>query len=396
MRAAPARSQASTGSLTRGRWVAGRGPQLWLGLALAEADRPDEASAALQAGSRHDSDHGGGAWRSTPLHHWALAYAAWVGGRWDDVVFEVQAGLTAAERTGTGHDGGPLAFVGVVVEVDRDHIAEARRLCTRLRRHVEPTDPWARLWCRGAEALVLEAQGDRHAALEVMTDGWNASAPVRHLPGTRFFGPELVRLALLGDDRWVATRVTEEVEEAAACVATPGLVGAALRCRGVLDDDATVLLEAVAALGLGVRPMEIALAREEAAMALRRAGQHGHAAALLHQALVTYETLMAARALARVAPARELVRDHRGRVARSGLHPPAISARRWECNLSARELEVLELMADGMSTRAIAERLYVSSNTVRNHAQNVLRKLGVHSRLAAVSLARREGILGSH
>ena len=61
--------------------------------------------------------------------------------------------------------------------------------------------------------------------------------------------------------------------------------------------------------------------------------------------------------------------------------------------VSPREVEVLELLADGISTQAIAERLYVSVNTVRNHAQSILTKLGVHSRLEAVSVAVRDGVI---
>ncbi len=58
--------------------------------------------------------------------------------------------------------------------------------------------------------------------------------------------------------------------------------------------------------------------------------------------------------------------------------------------LSRRELEVLRLMTEGLNTRATAERLHVSPATVRNHAQNILGKLGVHSRLEAVAFAARQ------
>lgn len=62
-------------------------------------------------------------------------------------------------------------------------------------------------------------------------------------------------------------------------------------------------------------------------------------------------------------------------------------------DLTARELEVLELLAEGLSGDAIASRLYLSPNTVRNHVQNLLPKLGAHSRLEAVSIATRAGLL---
>ena len=57
--------------------------------------------------------------------------------------------------------------------------------------------------------------------------------------------------------------------------------------------------------------------------------------------------------------------------------------------LSRRELEVLRLMTQGLNTRAIAERLHLSRATVRNHAQGIFAKLGVHSRLEAVAFATK-------
>ncbi len=57
--------------------------------------------------------------------------------------------------------------------------------------------------------------------------------------------------------------------------------------------------------------------------------------------------------------------------------------------LTKREKEVLECLVLGMTRDEIADQLYLSRNTVRTHIQNSLKKLGVHSTLAAVSLARR-------
>jgi DNA-binding NarL/FixJ family response regulator len=62
--------------------------------------------------------------------------------------------------------------------------------------------------------------------------------------------------------------------------------------------------------------------------------------------------------------------------------------------LTRREREVLGLLAEGMSGRDIAERLFLSRNTVRTHIQNILTKLQVHSRLQAAALATRHGIVG--
>ncbi|MCX5399073.1 response regulator transcription factor [Streptomyces sp. NBC_00102] len=61
-------------------------------------------------------------------------------------------------------------------------------------------------------------------------------------------------------------------------------------------------------------------------------------------------------------------------------------------SLTPREREVLRCMVAGLGRKAVAERLYLSPHTVRTHMQNVLGKLGVHSTLAAVALARRAGV----
>jgi DNA-binding NarL/FixJ family response regulator len=57
--------------------------------------------------------------------------------------------------------------------------------------------------------------------------------------------------------------------------------------------------------------------------------------------------------------------------------------------LTPREREVLACLADGDGRRDVAERLYLSANTVRTHLQNLMAKLGVHSSLEAVALIRR-------
>ncbi len=61
--------------------------------------------------------------------------------------------------------------------------------------------------------------------------------------------------------------------------------------------------------------------------------------------------------------------------------------------LTNRELEVLKLVAKGMSNREVAEELYISENTVKNHVRNILEKLHLHSRMEAVLYAMRERIL---
>jgi two-component system nitrate/nitrite response regulator NarL len=79
----------------------------------------------------------------------------------------------------------------------------------------------------------------------------------------------------------------------------------------------------------------------------------------------------------------------------SGPVPPAGAAAEDDPfgDLTSRERDVLRLLADGQRTDAIAERLSVSSNTVRSHVHRVLSKLGLGTRLEAATYAARHGLL---
>ena len=61
--------------------------------------------------------------------------------------------------------------------------------------------------------------------------------------------------------------------------------------------------------------------------------------------------------------------------------------------LTPRELEILGLIADGLSTREIAERLFVSENTVKTHSSRLFAKLGARRRTQAVQIAREAGLV---
>lgn len=74
--------------------------------------------------------------------------------------------------------------------------------------------------------------------------------------------------------------------------------------------------------------------------------------------------------------------------------PFAVDARRQrELGVTARELEILGLIAEGLSNREIAERLFVSENTVKTHSSRLFDKLGARRRTQAVQLGQAAGLL---
>jgi DNA-binding CsgD family transcriptional regulator len=69
--------------------------------------------------------------------------------------------------------------------------------------------------------------------------------------------------------------------------------------------------------------------------------------------------------------------------------PPRVIA----ADLTPRQKQVLQLLAQGRSTEQIAAELHLTTETVRNHVRHVLKGLGAHSRLEAVVVARRQGLV---
>lgn len=107
--------------------------------------------------------------------------------------------------------------------------------------------------------------------------------------------------------------------------------------------------------------------------------------------------------LAKTAGIDEVTAAVRAAAAKEAVIPPDMLARllprlrrRHESHsvdLTERELEVLHLLARGMQNSAIAAKLHVSPHTVRNHIANLSMKLGAHSKLEALSIAIRTGVI---
>ena len=134
-------------------------------------------------------------------------------------------------------------------------------------------------------------------------------------------------------------------------------------------------------------PFELAGARVGLARALAGLGRPDEAAIEARRAV---DLLSELKAEFHMTQARELLASlqHTDGSPAPG-DPPASAA-----GLTRRELEVLRLVAEGLNNPAIAERLFVSEHTVHRHVANILNKLSVSSRAAAVAQAARRGLLG--
>ena len=92
---------------------------------------------------------------------------------------------------------------------------------------------------------------------------------------------------------------------------------------------------------------------------------------------------------------RRLRRDERGAVAVLVAAGHRASQRTpWSAGLTAREVEVLRLVAQGRSNREIATELFIAEKTARNHVERIYAKLGVNNRTQATLAAIDRGLTG--
>jgi DNA-binding CsgD family transcriptional regulator len=360
-------------------------PRLWHGTALADADRLEEAEVALQAG-RRQAEQSGNVSR-VAMYHWAIAEARLGVGHWDDAVAEARAGLRLIEET-SGHVGDVFAHaICAHVAFHRGDKASAVAAVDDARRMlVGGSVEIGGEWIGWIDALLLEGMGRRVEAAATLAEVWDRNAPVRYLQATsRAMAPDAVRMALAVGDESRAHSVTAELERSAGITATATARGLALRCRGLLDGDVDALLEAVSAHRDGPRPYQLAAACEDAGTALGRIARASDAAALLDEATTIYERLDAVHDVHHVLVARRalgmkrLTRAHRR---------PSFG---WE-SLTPTEVQVVDLVVDGLTNREIAERMFVSRRTVATHVEHVLRKLGHSNRVELATDAARRAI----
>lgn len=208
---------------------------------------------------------------------------------------------------------------------------------------------------------------DRFAALELLVRARAArgatEAAAQHLPNLRALAESIG---------------TESVRGGALSAA-----GVLARAREDAEDARRLLHDAADLFETGGSPYEAAEARLELARALLALGRGSVAEAQARAALESYERLGAAHGARRASAL--LSEIARPRSPERGAPPPE--------PLTRRQLEILRLVANGLSNRQIAARLSLSEFTVRRHLSNVYLRLGVSSRAAAVAHVLRLKLL---
>jgi DNA-binding NarL/FixJ family response regulator len=300
-------------------------------------------------------------------------------GRWDQALARAEEAAQSLEETGQLT---PLTFALVMLatveaglgreDACRARVARASELASRL--DVGSIRAYA-----GFALGFLEQGLGRAAAALAHLEPVAAFSRERGAiePATVMWQPDLIeahaRLGRIDDARRALATLAEDAGRTGGCWAR----AATCRCRGLIDDDIDRHFgEALAWHARVEMPFELARTQLAYGARLRRAGRRTEARAQLEPALSAFEDL----------GAQPWARQAREEIAASGARLRPRRAARADDALSPRELQVAMAVAEGLTNREVAARLFLSEKTVERHLGSVYRRLGIRSR---TQLARR-------
>ena len=317
-------------------------------------------------------------WRFRPLS--AICRVQYAGvliwrGAWNEAETELTSAVRDFEQSRPPLIGQAFARLGEL-RLRQGRLDEAARLFEQA-----GAQPIARL---GQVALALERGDAAGAAADV--DRFLVQTGTAE-PTLRADALELAVRAHAALEEWAAAeRGREELRDIARVLGTAPLAlsvaaaeGNLLRHRGDALGAANRYEEAVVLAERTGAPFELARVRLGLSLALAEQGQRAGAEREARRALETFQALGAARDASR---ANELLAQ---------LAPSPRTAGKAE--LTARQIEILRLVAQGLSNPEIATRLRLSDHTVKRHVANLLTRLGLPSRAAAVAYAAQHGML---
>jgi DNA-binding CsgD family transcriptional regulator len=354
-------------------------PYFFAGLPLMVLDRMEEGDRILQNGRRR-AEEMGHMW-SLPLYHSHLGGRKFITGEWDAAIAEFEAGFAIADEIHLSNNMLASASAWLcVIQVHRDELEAAERTIAQALSRMAEGGPQGGNLFNWARAALHEAKGETAEAMALLQGAWDM-----YMAGANKTDPwsamALVRLCVREGDVDRARALLPVIERQATAMGTAFMHGQVLRCRGLVNGDPDMLLEAVAHYRQCPRLLELAGGCEDAGVLLASADRLEEAVPLWDEALELYEGLRADRDVARVGAylrQRGIKRGTRRR------HVRATSG--WE-SLTGTEVKVTGLVAQGLSNPEVAERLFISRHTVESHLKHIYRKLGLSSRLKLATVA---------
>jgi DNA-binding CsgD family transcriptional regulator len=329
--------------------------------------------------------------RAPDVHWWMMlrARALLTEGRLADARAEAEAVSDMVDELGLG---GPAInasrFTLAAVAV---HAADPRgRQTARAAARTMVTDESVTMRRSGAwiAALLADAEGDPAGALELAAetvDALGTLSPVFSTPQDPWDIMALLRIALRAGDADRAGTILRELERRAASNPEHVLhVQLAAHARGLVDRDERAMRTSIESFERLPSPITRAALREDAAEVLLDRGAREEAIAQLDVALQLYQLAGADHDSARVRRRFRELGMRRARAARASTQDG------W-AGLTASELAVIRVVADGATNRQAAERLFLSPHTVSTHLRHAFDKLGIRSRVELAVLYAAQG-----
>ncbi|MGW7423898.1 helix-turn-helix transcriptional regulator [Streptomyces sp. NPDC054813] len=359
-------------------------PALWLATVLTVTDRLGDTERTLREGQRGAEALGLG-W-SLPHWHAARACALLEQGALDDAAVEAEASLAVADELEITLPNPQARAVLALVELRRgDHARAKDRLGSTdigSGPHTQRYGPWMSL----ARACLADAEGEAGAAAAVLAECFETREPARLLALAPSHWPEIVRTALRGGHPSLAEAVSGALLSLAAQEESRQIIGAVrAHVDGLLHHDTGALASAVTGYRHTGRPLALAAACEDLAELMTDDGDAASAIPYFEEAGRLTSVSGAGHDQERV----------RARLRRLGVRTASVRShtagpRGWE-DLTESERKLIPLVVEGLTNRAVADRLYVSVHTVNTHMKHIFAKLGINSRVELTRLAIERG-----
>jgi DNA-binding CsgD family transcriptional regulator len=355
---------------------------MWHGELLSVADRDDEALAIASDGlAAAQRDRQGWAYQMFETWHGRMLLRT---GRLTEALAVLEGRYALEDGT---HAAAVLDAAGIValgrLAIHTGDTRQARRLADIAEVMLEWGTPAVRRHAAWVLALFAMAEGDAEEARDRLRTGTGPDGQpmLPRFPLDIADEVLLARVALAtGDDELAQLALVSSRRRAELNAGVASIAATAAHVRGLLESSTADLREAVDLFERTRRRLELAAALEDLGVELITSEREA-AVEVLGRALGLYAELGANWDARRV----------RSRLRELGVRRRLVAAEPetngWSA-LTTSELTVARLVAEGLTNREVAERLFVSPHTVSSHLRHVFSKLGINSRVELARLAR--------
>jgi DNA-binding CsgD family transcriptional regulator len=360
-------------------WRGGLTAPVWPAYLALHTEGPRRAR-ELSLEARREAQLGGRLWL-TPYHQSVSAGVNFHAGAWDDALAELESALEAATATGTAWTSMTTA-TQLYILVRRGELDTATTTLQRWRTRALP-EQFGLPHVTQGEVLLLEARDQVQDAAALARRTWHRALDRGRRIWPLLAGPDSMRVAQAAGDSDLMARIARDtaavaVEHARALAPAARLVAAVATANA---HEATAAALDYRAIG---NVLGEVTAWEEAACLTAVTGAPEEAKTAAARATALAATLGATTIERRVAARLRRLDIRLG--SRAGRRRPSTG---WE-SLTPTELQVADLVGQGLTSPQVAARLYISPRTVQTHISHILRKLGLRSRVElAAALSRR-------